>query len=379
MFAYPGDLVNGAIAGPRGHYRLSPARRIGAFANHAYYFPRNAAKHGYYTGIVGKWHLTGYAKAGAKEVGPSQHGFNETIISENEGIAWGSYFHPYHFNKEITQKLPGKEHLVDRTNAEALDFIQRHKEKPFFLYLSHYAVHTALAGKDELVKKYEQKPGSGKGALARENNPHLAAQLEAIDTGVGQIRQKLEELGLAQNTILVFTSDNGGESDWAKAVTTNAPLRGGKSTLYEGGIRVPLLVLWPGKVKGGSRSNVPVITTDFYPTLLEMAQLKPDPRQVLEGVSLVPLLRGTKAVLPRNTLYWHYPLKAKHFLGGTSAAAIRQNNWKLIQFYDTNQAELYNLQQDPGEMNNLATVNPAKTKALQTQLQQWQQKVGATK
>lgn len=341
--------------------------------------PEMLQQQGYHTGIVGKWHLTGYAKAGAKEVGPDQHGFNETIIAENEGIAWGSYFHPYHFNKDIQQKLPGKEHLVDRANAEALEFMQRNKEKPFFLYLSHYAVHTALAGKEELVKKYEQKPNAGKGPLARRNNPHLAAQLEAMDTGVGMIRQKLEELSLAKNTVIIFTSDNGGESDWAKAVTTNAPLRGGKSTLYEGGIRVPLLVVWPGQAKAGSRSNVPVITTDFYPTMLEMAHIKPDPRQLLEGVSLVPLLNGTKASLPRETLYWHYPLKEKHFLGGTSAAAIRQKDWKLIQLYATGGTELYNLHDDTGEKNNLAKANPEKVKELSAKLQEWQTKLGATK
>ncbi|MBD0351621.1 MAG: sulfatase-like hydrolase/transferase, partial [Flavisolibacter sp.] len=206
---------------------LRPEESVHLSTNHIT-FPELLQKIKYRTGIVGKWHLTGYAHAGAVEVGPNQHGFDETILSENRGIAWGSYFHPYHFNLEIEQKLPGKEYLIDRCNVEALEFIERNKKKPFFLYLSHYAVHTALVGKEELVKKYEQKPGAGKGPLARKNNPHLAAQLEVIDEGVGMIVKKLKELGLTENTILIFTSDNGGESDWEKAVTTNAPLRGGK-------------------------------------------------------------------------------------------------------------------------------------------------------
>jgi arylsulfatase A-like enzyme len=166
---------------------------------------------GYATGIIGKWHLTGYANHGAEEVPPNQHGFDEVIVSENRGIGGGSYFHPYHFNKEINKRLPGKEYLVDRCNLEAIEFIERHKDGPFFLYLSHYAVHTSLHGKDRLVAKYEKKPGAGKGNKAPRNNPHLAAQLESIDDGVGKIMSKLEELGLAENTVLIFTSDNGGE------------------------------------------------------------------------------------------------------------------------------------------------------------------------
>jgi len=180
---------------------------------------------GYTTGIIGKWHLTGYANHGAKEFPPSQHGFDEVIVSENRGIGGGSYFHPYHFNREIKKRLPGKEYLVDRCNLEAVEFIDRHRDGPFFLYLSHYVVHTRLQGKAELVAKYERKPGAGKGNTAPRNNPHLAAQLESIDEGVVMIMNKLDELGLAENTVLIFTSDNGGED----RVTSNAPLRAGRA------------------------------------------------------------------------------------------------------------------------------------------------------
>ena len=328
---------------------------------------------GYATGIIGKWHLTGYANHGAKEVPPTQHGFDEVIVSENRGIGGGSYFHPYHFNKEINKRLPGKEYLVDRCNLEVLEFIERHKDGPFFLYLSHYAVHTRLVGKPELVAKYEKKPGAGRGNRARRNNPHLAAQLESIDEGVGMIMNKLDELGLVENTVLIFTSDNGGED----RVTSNAPLRAGKSTLYEGGIREPLIIRYPKVTKPGTVCNTPTCNIDFYPTFLQIVGLRPDPRQHLDGVSILPLLKNPEAKLDRNTLYWHYPLKKPHFLGGRSAGAIRQGDFKLIEFFDDGEVELYNLAEDIPEKNNLAEKLPEKAAELQKRLTSWRRDIGA--
>jgi arylsulfatase A-like enzyme len=322
---------------------------------------------GYATGIIGKWHLTGYANHGAKEVPPSRHGFDEVVISENRGIGGGSYFHPYHFNREIKKRLPGKEYLVDRCNLEAVEFIERHKDGPFFLYLSHYAVHTRLQGKDELVAKYEKKPGAGRGNRARRNNPHIAAQLESIDEGVGMIMNKLDELDLTENTVLIFTSDNGGED----RVTSNAPLRAGKSTLYEGGIREPLIIRWPPVVKPGSICNTPISNIDFYPTFLQFAGLNADPRWHIDGVSILPLLKNPKAKLARNTLYWHYPLKKPHFLGGRSSCAIRQGDFKLIEFFDNGTVELYNLTEDIAEKSNLAEKLPEKAAELQECLTTW--------
>ncbi len=326
---------------------------------------------GYATGIVGKWHLTGYANHGAEESPPAEHGFGETLISENRGIGGGSYFHPYHFNREIQQRLPGREHLPERCNLEAVEFIERHKDEPFFLYLSHYAVHTALAGKEELVAKYEHKPGSGKGPRASRNNPHLAAQLEVIDDGVGLIMEKLDELGLTDDTVIIFTSDNGGESNGKRSVTTNEPLRAGKSTLYEGGIREPLIIHWPSRVARGAVCHTPTITTDYYPTFLEMAGTKADPAQACDGVSLLPVLKNPTAGLPRSRLYWHYPLDKPHFLGGRSSGAIREGDWKLIEFFDNRTVELYNLAEDIGEQNNLATALPEKAARLRQQLADW--------
>ncbi|MBP7050564.1 MAG: sulfatase [Phycisphaerae bacterium] len=328
---------------------------------------------GYATGIVGKWHLTGYANHGATETPPREHGFDEVIVSENRGIGSGSYFFPYHFNREIEQRLPGTEHLVDRCNLEAVGFIDRHKDEPFLLYLGHYAVHTRLDGKPDLVAKYEAKPHAGKGFQARRNNPHLAAQLQCIDQGVGMIRARLRALGLVQDTIVVFTSDNGGED----RVTSNAPLRAGKSTLYEGGIREPLIVYWPGVTQAGAVCETPVCTMDFYPTFAEVAGSETPQGQVLDGVSLIPLLRDPGAGLARNTLYWHYPLDKPHFLGGRSAGAIRKDNFKLIEFFDTGEIELYDLATDPSEQHNLAVTEQNKRRELLDALHDWQRRVDA--
>jgi len=328
---------------------------------------------GYATGIVGKWHLTGYANHGAEEFPPAMHGFDETIVSENRGIGGGSYFHPYHFNREIQKRLPGKEYLVDRCNLEAVEFIERHKDGLFFLYLSHYAVHTRLNGKPELVAEFEKKPGAGKGPKAGRNNPHLAAQLKSIDEGVGMIVKKLDELGLSDETLLVFTGDNGGED----RVTSNAPLRAGKSTLYEGGIRIPLIVRYPKTVPSGTVCKTPASNIDFYPTLCQLAGVRADSKQHIDGVSLLPVLKNPKATLQRDTLYWHYPLDKPHFLGGYSSGAVRKGDWKLIEYFDTGRKELFNLADDISEKNNLANMNPEKLAELQGLLKAWRKGVGA--
>ncbi|MHC4323300.1 MAG: sulfatase [Planctomycetota bacterium] len=328
---------------------------------------------GYTTGIIGKWHLTGYANHGAEEFPPAVHGFDETIVSENRGIGGGSYFHPYHFNREIQKRLPGKEYLVDRCNLEAVEFIERHKNRPFFLYLSHYAVHTKLKGKPELVAQFEKKSGAGNGFKAKRNNPHLAAQLKSIDEGVGMIARKLDELGLSDDTILIFTGDNGGES----RVTSNAPLRAGKSTLYEGGIRVSLIVRYPNIVPAGTVCKTPTSNVDFYPTLCQLASARQESKQHLDGVSLVPALKNPRARLKRQTLYWHYPLAKPHFLGGHSSGAVRKGDWKLIEYFETGARELYNLADDISEKENLASRNPEKAAELRGLLKAWRKDVGA--
>jgi arylsulfatase A-like enzyme len=278
-------------------------------------------------------------------------------------------------------------------NLEAVEFIERHRDRPFFLYLSHFATHTILRGKEKLVEKYRRRHPPGESSRsrcyicqdagkegdpgnhwARDHNPHLAAMLESIDDGVGMIMGKLEELGIAENTIVIFTSDNGGE---APNVTSNAPLRGGKSQLYEGGIREPLIVRWPGAVPASNVCRQPTVNVDFYPTFLEAAGIEPDARQHLDGVSILPVLADPDARLRRDTLYWHYPLERPHFLGGRSSGAIRRGNWKLIEFYDTGGVELYDVVADVGEENDLAEKRPGKVAELRRLLAEWREGVGA--
>ena len=357
---------------------------------------------GYATGIIGKWHLTGYRYHGAElELRPTDHGFDQELVCEIKGVGNGANFFPYVFRTQpiswlnVQQKrLPHNEYLVDRMNFEAVEFIERHRDRPFFLYLSHYAVHTILNGKPELVEKYRRKHPPGESTRdrcylcedaglegdtgnhwAQDHNPHLAAMLESIDHGVGMILETLERLELDDNTIVIFTSDNGGETN----VTSNAPLRAGKSSLYEGGIRVPLIVRWPNVIQANTICDEPTSNVDFYPTLLECAGVQPDPRQQLDGVSILPILKDPQAKLHRNAIYWHYPLERPHFLGGRSAGAIRQGDWKLIEFFDTNTIELYNLARDAGEQHNLANSHPDKTAELTQRLADWRREARVVK
>jgi len=354
--------------------------------------PEALRNNGYHTGIIGKWHLTGHILNNAPtEIPPEKQGFDEVLSSETIGIGNGTYFHPYHFNPGLEKKLPGqKEFLVDRMNNEAVDFIERNYKKPFFLYLSHYAVHTMLHGKPEDVDYFRKKSNSGTSPFSKENpeddpykkwpsdyfasgnNPHLAAQLKTIDHGIKLIRGKLRELGIENNSIIIFSSDNGGET----RVTSNSPLREGKSTLYEGGIREPLIVFQPGKIKGGRVSDYVTANYDLYPTICELAGTELPGNQFIDGISLVPVLKGKEPDSQYiRTFYWHYPLQTKHFLGGRSSGAIREGEWKLIEFFDTGERELYNLNNDIGETMNLLQQNPEKAKELEEKMEKWRTNV----
>ncbi len=365
--------------------------------------PEILRQNGYGTGMIGKWHLTGYLHHDAeKEIRPADHGFEWNIGSEVKGVGNGANTWPYVFREQpvswldLKEKRLGKEeYLTDRLNLEAVDFIERSakNDQPFFLYLSHFAPHSILNGRKELVEKYRTKhppgksgrencylcedAGLGKGDpgnhWAVDHNPHLAAMIESIDDGVGKIMAKLDELGIADNTILIFTSDNGGETN----VTSNAPLRGGKSQLYEGGIRVPLIVRWPGRVAKGKVSATPTTNPDFYPTLLEAAGIEPDPQQTLDGVSILATWENPASQPERDFLAWHYPLDRPHFLGGVSSGAIRSRDWKLIEHFDTGENELYSLEDDPSEKNNLAAENSKVVADLKRKLGAWRESVGA--
>ena len=357
-------------------------------------------KRGYATCMIGKWHLSGYRYHGAtKELRATDHGFDEELASEVKGVGNGANFWPYVFRTQpirwlnIRRNRLGKdEYLVDRMNDEAVRFLERNRDRPFFLYLSHYATHTILNGKPALVDKYRRKHPPGKSVRKRcylcqdaglegdpgnhwapDHNPHLAAMLESIDDGVGLILRKLEELKLDEDTLLVFSSDNGGESQ----VTSNSPLRGGKSSLYEGGIRVPLVVRWPGSVPAGETCSTPTSNVDFYPTFLEAAGIVPDAKQTIDGISILEHLKKPGQKSRGTPLFWHYPLTRPHFLGGHSGGAVRQGPWKLIEWFDTGKIELFNLASDPSEKNDLSATRERIAGELLGRLRSWRKKLGA--
>jgi len=327
---------------------------------------------GYHTGMIGKWHLSGYAKNGAKESGPDKHGFEEVILTEKRGISGGSFFYPYHFNQEVKQKLFPEEHLTDRVNLEAVEYINRNNPEktgyPFFLYKSHYSVHTNLNGKHEYVDAFSKKEGAGLSPLSNKNNVHLAAQLKSLDDGIAMIKNELAETNQLDNTIIIVMSDNGGETN----VTSNAPLRAGKSTVYEGGFRVPLIVWWPEMIKKPSLVDQPVSNMDFLSTFSELLGYDLSKVQVQDGKSMLGIWKNpeTKERL-HESLYWHYPLEAPHFLGGFSSGAIRKGDFKLVEDYTSKQSFLYNLSEDIGEQNDLSEELPELKNELQKNINGW--------
>ncbi len=317
---------------------------------------------GYKTALVGKWHL------GGKGFEAEKHGFDVVIGANAEGTA-GSFFSPYKGKNRAVPLTPGlaDEYLTDRLTDEALKFIEQNRSVPFFLFLPHYAVHTPIQGKTNLVEKYEKriKPGN------TQTNATYAAMMESLDESVGRILAKLDELKLAENTLVIFTSDNGGLV--SPPVTSNQPLRTGKGNVYEGGIRVPLIVRWPGKIKS-SITDAPVSTADFFPTFLEFAGMKLPTTEPIDGVSLVPLLTGAGSLQPRE-LFWHYPHYSPQ--GGEPGGAIREGDFKLVQMFEEGRIELYNLSEDIGETKNLAETNPEKALELVNKLDLWRRTVGA--
>ena len=314
---------------------------------------------GYATASIGKWHL------GGPEFYPDKQGFDENIGGCDKGQP-PSYFSPYGI--PTLADGPKGEFLSDRLTDEALNFIARNKSKPFFIYLPHYAVHTPLAGKPEVIAKYERKADPKN----PQHNAKYAALVESVDDSMGRIRQKLEEIGIADNTVIIFTSDNGGLV--LNNVTSNLPLRVGKGSAYEGGVRVPLFIKWPGVTQPGSTCDTPVITPDFYPTILKMAGLAIENKRSVDGESLVPLLKQN-GTLRRTAIYWHYP--HYHQGGATPYSAIRQGDWKLLEFFEDNRVELYNLREDIGEQDDLAAKVPSRANALRKQLHAWRKQVGA--
>jgi arylsulfatase A-like enzyme len=332
---------------------------------------------GYATFFAGKWHL------GGKGFMPEHQGYDENQGGNSAGHP-KSYFSPYQ-NPQLKDGPP-VEHLDIRLASEAARFIKDHRDGPFFVCFCPYEVHVPLQTSAELKRKYRNKarlniapqPRFGREGQSNvrlvQNHPVYAGMMETMDAAVGTVLAALEESGVSDHTAIIFTSDNGGLSTAEGAPTSNVPLRAGKGWMYEGGIRVPLLVRWPTKTKPGTACDNYIISTDFYPTMLEMANLSPRPEQHTDGKSFAPLLRGENE-FKRGPIYWHYPHYGNQ--GGQPSAAIREGDWKLIKFFEDDRTELYNLSNDLSEHCELSHREPERTASLARKLHDWQVSAGA--
>ncbi|SNR79843.1 Arylsulfatase A [Lutibacter agarilyticus] len=355
---------------------------------------------GYVTFFAGKWHLA------SDEVYPEDEGFDYNFGGGHAG-APKSYFYPYNTIKNnksgngkekniegLDDAVEG-EYLSDHLTRKTVNFIKENKDKPFFVYLSHYGVHTPFEGKKELEKIYEQKlkenpvpegpefatiwKNTGETKLYQDNVTY-AAMIQSIDESLGKLNAVLKELNLDENTIIVFTSDHGGLSNRGNnrpIATSNLPLRAGKGHNYEGGIRVPMFVKWPGVTKENSTTDVVITGTDYYPTLVDMANLAPQPQQYIDGVSFSEVLKGNKIENEERAIFWHSPIPRPINTGDTSNTTVRKGDYKLLDFYEDGYVELYNIKNDLGETTNLAESMPEKTKELKQLIVDWRKKVNA--
>ena len=347
---------------------LRPVDNVTEMPLDRFLLPQAFKSANYATAIFGKWHL---GDEGNHH--PLKRGFDEGLVTA------GKHFE---FETVPPQNVPTGKYLADYLTDRAVDFIQRHKAKPFFLYLPHFGVHSPLQAKPELIERFRNKPVAG-----GHHDPTYAAMIFSVDQSVGRIRQTVQELNLAEKTLIIFTSDNGGVGGYSREGiksgrdgTDNAPLRGGKGMLYEGGIRVPFVASWPGVVPAGRESDLPVNSVDLYPTLLDVAGIKPPQGTLLDGTSYLSVLKGESPEQERRPLYWHFP----GYLGSnentwrtTPAGAIRNGDWKLIEFFEDDRRELYNLRTDVGEKHNLAASDPEQLKSLTRMLQEWRRETNA--
>ena len=322
---------------------------------------------GYATGMFGKWHLGNDAKNH-----PTKRGFDEAIVSA------GVHFN---FKTDPSVEVRPDVYLADFLTDRAVDFIDRHRDQPFFLYLPHFAVHSPHQAKKSLIKKFRDKPPVG-----GHHDPTYAAMIASIDESVGRVLTKLDELGLTENTVVIFSSDNGGVGSYDRAglakaaVTDNAPLKGGKGMFYEGGIRVPYIYRWKGKTPSGSTDSTPINSVDLYPTLLALAGAQPPADYPLDGVNYAALITDEETSLDRVGIFWHFP----GYLGAgpgkwrtKPVGVIRDGDWKLLEHFEDDRLELYNLKNDIGEARDLATEMPDVTTRLHDKLVAWRASVGA--
>jgi len=342
----------------------------------------------YRTYHIGKWHL------GGEPYWPEKHGFDVNIA----GCHWGmprSYFSPY--NMPNLEDGQDGEYLTDRLTDEAIRLIENNDREPFFMYLSHYAVHIPIQVPDRYIKKYEQKAREigldqqktfeegdffpcehkkDRRIIRRllQSDPAYAGMVENLDENIGRVLKAVDQAGLTGNTVVIFTSDNGGLATAEGSPTCNAPLNEGKGWMYEGGTREPLIIKWPGTIKDGSLCDVPVTSPDFYPTILEMAGLELIPEQHCDGVSFLPLLKET-STLNREAIFWHYPHYGNQ--GGTPGSSVRLGDYKLIEFFEDGRVELYNLREDVSEEHNIAEDESDITARLKGMLVDWRKNIEA--
>lgn len=347
---------------------------------------------GYATGFIGKWHL------GDDPYLPQAQGFDRNVGGSGAGQP-ASYFYPYrapegrsdYWDVPHLEEGTEGEYLTDRLTDEALRFIDANRERPFLLYLAHYAVHTPIQSKPELTQRYEAKaaalpPADGPACIdesglgvtkQRQDDPRYAGMVHSVDESVGRVVARLAELGLSDDTVVIFMSDNGGLTTLARgcnAPTAVLPLRAGKGWLYEGGIRAPLIIHWPGVTEPGAVSSIPVTSTDFFPTMLAMAGLALHPELHVDGVNLVPLLRGT-GTLDRDALYWHFP--HYHGSGNRPSGAVRVGDYKLVEWFEDGRTELYDLRGDIGETTDVSRSLSDVAEDLYGRLVRWREGVDA--
>lgn len=337
--------------------------------DHAYVTIAEALRDaGYATAQVGKWHLN-HAGRKAAEYGPTSHGFD---------VAFGKPPGTKGYQLKPGSNPNGEsesEYLTDYLTDKAVEFIDESKDKPFFLYFAYHVPHTPIQGREDLVAAFAKKVQPG----AVHKNPSYAAMVASLDQSVGRVLERLERYGIADNTLVVFTSDNGGLTQrYGKhdSFTENLPLRRGKGSAYEGGVRVPTIIRWPGVTKAGSVCDEQVMTIDYYPTFLEVTASPGDKTHnaSVDGRSITPLLRNPSSSIDRD-LFWHYP--HYHAGGDSPYSAIRSGDLRLIEFHEDSRVELYNLAKDLGEQHDLATAMPHKAKQLRQALHAWREQIGA--
>ncbi len=339
---------------------------------------------GYRTYFVGKWHL------GGEDYWPDKHGFDENVAGCHWGMPNNGYFSPW--GNPNLEDGPEGEYLTDRLTEEAIGLLEENGDAPFLLYMAYYTVHVPIQGKKEYVEMFrrraremgldnvktfeegehfpcEHKKEKRVQRRLVQSDPEYAAMVKSMDENIGRLLKAIDELGKTRDTVVFFTSDNGGLATAEGAPTCNLPLAEGKGWMYEGGTREPLIVRWPGQVEAGSLCDVPVTSTDFYPTMLEVAGVEPMPQQHRDGVSILPLLRGSERI-GREAIYWHYPHYSNQ--GGTPGSSVRCADHKLIEFFEDGRLELYDLREDVGEDRDLSEEQPERTERLRRLLGQWQ-------